>query len=175
MRVRDHIALSAAGAAFVQPWLGNRALGLFAGGVLVDVDHYLWFCVRERRLSPRAAMRFFNQAHPPRDARTRMLHKPVVPLALLVLGIRRPPLVPIGVGMVVHVALDLQHEARMAEARIEALERDGFVCQVCGARGDLNAHLHNQPWLLPSYQAENLVALCAPCHEAVHEEVASWN
>lgn len=175
MRVRDHIALSTAGAALAQPWLGNRALGFWVGGVLVDVDHYLWFCARERRLSPRAAIRFFNAAHPPQHARTRAFHNPAVPLTLLLLGTRRRALLPVGAGMLVHLTLDLQHRLRMANARLEALERDRFVCRACGARDSLDAHLHTQPRLLPSYRPENLVALCAPCHEAAHEAVTSWN
>ena len=48
MRVRDHIALSTAGAVLARPWLDSGALGLWAGGVMVDVDHYAWFCVRRR-------------------------------------------------------------------------------------------------------------------------------
>ena len=176
MRVRDHIALSTTGAVLVQPWLRGGALALWAGGVLVDVDHYLWFCVRERRISPRAAVRYFSQAHPEQQAATRVLHNPALPLALLALGTRRRALVPLAVGMLAHVALDLHHELRMAEVRIAALERDGFTCQVCGAQqASLETHVHSQPWLLPSYEAENLVALCAPCHEAVHAEAAAWN
>ena len=40
MRVRDHIALSTAGAVLVLPRLRGGALGLWAGSVLIDTDHY---------------------------------------------------------------------------------------------------------------------------------------
>jgi hypothetical protein len=51
MRVRDHVLISAAGAALAAPFIGHRALALWAGGVLIDTDHYAWFCVRQRRVS----------------------------------------------------------------------------------------------------------------------------
>jgi hypothetical protein len=174
MRVRDHIAVSTAGAALLQPWIRRGALGLWAGSVLIDLDHYLWFCLRERRWSPRAAVRFFNEADPPEHAATRVLHSPVAPLAVLLLGSRRRAPVPIALGMVLHIALDLHHDARMDRASAAALERDAFSCQVCGTQGPaVGTHLRRQPSLLPSYDAQNLVALCAACHEAAHAE-GSW-
>ena len=62
MRVRDHVLISTAGAALAAPFIGRRALGLWAGSVLIDADHYAWFCFRQRRVSPRAAARFFNRS-----------------------------------------------------------------------------------------------------------------
>jgi hypothetical protein len=169
MRVRDHIALSTAGAALLHPWLGRRALGLWAGSVLVDLDHYVWFCIKNRRANPLAAMRFFNEAHPPQHPATRALHSPVAPLALLLLGIRRRALLAVALGSALHLALDLSHEARMDEVRAAALERDEFSCRACGMRSShVVTHLRRQPWLLPSYDARNLVSLCTPCHEAAH-------
>jgi hypothetical protein len=167
MRVRDHIALSGTGAALLHRRLDGGALGFCAGGVLVDVDHYLWFGLRERRWSPLEAMRFFNEAHPPQHAATRALHHPIVPLALLLAGLRRPALRPLALGVLVHLALDACHEARMDAARAAALARDDFACQACGTRA-ADAHLRRQPWLLPSYKPQNLVSLCGPCHEAAH-------
>jgi 5-methylcytosine-specific restriction endonuclease McrA len=177
MRVRDHIALSSTGAALVQPWLRRGAIGFWAGGVLVDVDHYAWVCVRKRLWSPRAAMRFFNEAHPPQHRETRVLHSPVVPLALLVAALRRPALVAVAAGVAVHLALDVHHQTRMDAARAVALERDGFSCQACGSHAPgIGTHLQGQPWLMPSYQPHNLVALCESCHETAHAARSrSWN
>jgi hypothetical protein len=169
MRVRDHIALSTAGAALLHPWLRRHAMGLWAGSVLVDIDHYAWFCLMQRRCSPLAAMRFFNEADPPQHAATRALHTPVAPLALLLASTRRRALLPVALGMALHLALDLRHELRMEEARAAAMKRDDFSCQACGTRAShVGTHLRRQPWLLPSYDAQNLVSLCAPCHEAAH-------
>jgi hypothetical protein len=169
MRVRDHIAISTTGAALAKPWLHGGAFGLWAGAVLVDADHYVWFGLRERRWDPGAAMRFFNEAHPPQDAATRVLHNPLVPLALLAIGARRRVLASVALGMAAHIALDACHEARMDAARAAALERDAFSCQICGRQGPtVGTHLRTQPLLLPSYRPGNLISLCGPCHEREH-------
>jgi hypothetical protein len=172
VRVRDHIALSTAGAALLHPWLGRGGLAFWAGGVLIDADHYLWFCVRERSLSPRAAVDFFNRPDAPRHQATHLLHSGPALLAVLLLGLRRRRLLPLALGMGLHVAADARHEARMSAARAQALERDRFSCQTCGTTGPVvGTHVMRQPMLMPSYEAQNLIALCGPCHELAHGEV----
>jgi hypothetical protein len=176
LRVRDHVLISTAGAALAAPFIGRRALGLWAGSVLIDADHYAWFCVRQRRVSPRAAARFFNGADVPGYRATRALHAPVVLPLVFLLGLRHSRLLPVGLGMALHVALDTWHVARLEQARSAALERDGQTCQACGAPSAC-AHVWRQPMLLPSYQVQNLISLCRACHKAAHarpEEPASW-
>jgi hypothetical protein len=137
--------------------------------VLIDADHYLWFCLRRHRLSPVAAISFFNEAHPPQHSATRALHSPIVLLGVLALAVRRRGLLPVAAGMAMHVAMDAQHEARMHRARAAALERDDFSCLACGTRAPhIDTHLLHQPWLLPSYSTQNLVSLCVSCHELAH-------
>jgi hypothetical protein len=169
MRVRDHVAVSTAGAALLSPWLGRGVLSPWASSILIDADHYLWFCLRQRRLNPVAAVRFFNEVDPPRHPATRLLHSPMVLLLMLVLGARRRGALPVALGMALHVATDMRHEARMEQARAAALHRDDFTCQACGARGTrIVAHVRQQPWVLPSYGTQNLITLCRTCHEAAH-------
>ena len=177
MRVRDHVALSTAGAALLQPWVGRGVFALWAGGVLIDADHYVWFCLHQRGLNPVAAVRFFNQADPPQQSATRAFHSPVALLASLVLGARRRALLPLALGMALHVALDAQHDTRMRRARAAALVRDGFACRACGTRARrVGTHLERQPTLLPSYRTQNLVSLCGRCHDAAHARgTASWS
>lgn len=178
MRVRDHVLISTAGAVLAAPFVGRRALGLWAGGVLIDADHYVWFCLRQRRLSPMAAVHFFNRADPPQHSATRALHAPAVLLLVLMLGLRQPRLLPVALGMGLHVALDAHHLAQMDRARSAALARDGYSCQACGtATSPVGAHVWRQPRVLPSYGVQNLVSLCAGCHEAAHAGKigpASW-
>ncbi|TMB89221.1 MAG: hypothetical protein E6J45_10450 [Chloroflexi bacterium] len=175
MRVRDHVVLSTAGAALASPWAGRRVLASWAGGVLIDADHFLWFCVRERSLNPLAAIRLFNEAEAPSHSATRLLHSPVALLLAFLLGTRRPLATYVALGMAVHVAIDAGHRARLNVARSTALRRDGHVCRSCGAReGAIAAHLWRQPALLPSYDTSNFVSLCSACHATAHARAGSW-
>jgi hypothetical protein len=169
VRVRDHVALSSTAAVALAPFVGRRVLAPWAASILIDVDHYLWFCLRQRRLNPVAALSFFNDAEVPRHLATRFLHSPLVLLMFPVLGKRWRCALPVTLGMALHVALDVHHEARMAGARAAVLRRDERTCQSCGVRGTrVVAHLRKQPWLLPSYRRENFVTLCGSCHETAH-------
>ena len=169
MRVRDHFALSTAGAALLYPWFGRRVLRAWAASILIDADHYVWFAVRHRNLNPVAGVRFFNEEQAPAHPATRLLHSPVALGTVLLMSTRRRALLPVALGMAAHVALDRYHEARLTDARAAALDRDRFTCQVCGSQEPpIGVHLERQPWLFPSYRSDNLVTLCATCHEAAH-------
>jgi hypothetical protein len=171
MRVRDHILFSTVTATATSPWLGASALGLWAGGVLIDADHYVWYCLHKRCMNPGASVRYFNGADVAQDVATHALHSPLALIAALGLGVRKRRTLPIVVGMSLHVALDAQHRARMKGARARALRRDQRSCRACGSRApDVGTHLWRQPWLLPSYRTSDLVTLCAPCHEAAHAD-----
>ena len=54
------------------------------------------------------------------------------------------------------------------QLRQQVLRRDGWRCQVCGSRQNLQVH-HKQ---LRSQQGDdhdlNLITLCADCHKALH-------
>jgi hypothetical protein len=161
--------ISTAGAALAVPFFGRGAVCLWAGGVLIDADHYVWFCLRQRRLSLPAAVQLFNAAGPPQHPATRTLHAPAVLLFVFLLALRQRRLLPVAIGMGLHVALDTHHLARMDRARFAALARDGYSCQVCGtATPPIGAHVWRQPRLLPSYRVQNLISLCTRCHEAAH-------
>jgi hypothetical protein len=169
MRVRDHVAVATAGAALLYPLFGRRVLGAWAGSILIDCDHYVWYAVRHRSLNPIGAVRFFNDGEAPHHPATKVLHSPIALSIAMLIGSRRRALLPVAAGMAMHVAMDTYHEIRMNRARTAALERDAFTCQACGSRGPgLTAHLHRQPRLLPSYRIENLTTLCPACHDTAH-------
>lgn len=173
MRIRDHLVLSTAGALALAPRAGRGILGPWAASILVDVDHYLWFCVQRRTLDPLAAVRYFNGPHPENHAGTRLLHSPGALYAGLLLGTQRRGVLKVALGVAAHVALDAHHETRVRTARDAALRRDDFTCQDCGAHGKhVETHLWRQPRLLPSYRARNFVSLCPGCHEAAHDRLA---
>jgi len=169
LRVRDHIAISTAAAAVLYPLVGRRVVGAWAGGVLIDCDHFLWFAVRHRSLDLAEAVRYFNDGRAPAHPSTKVFHSPLAVSLALLIGARQRAVLPIALGMAMHVAMDAYHESRMDRARAASLERDDFTCQECGSRDpDVTAHLRRQPWLLPSYRTENLITLCPACHRAAH-------
>ncbi len=53
------------------------------------------------------------------------------------------------------------------------LERDGWRCQHCGARGQL--HVHHQVFRSHggTDSIDNLITLCARCHACVHSATCS--
>lgn len=169
MRVRDHIALSTAGAALLSPWLGRRVVGPWATSIAIDVDHYLWFCLSRRGWHPLAAVRYFNEPAPVRHSATRLLHEPLTLLAMAALAVRRQWARAALVGMAAHVGLDAYHERRLDKTRRRALDRDGHACESCGAQGsEVGTHVSRQPLLFPSYDLQDHVSLCRECHEAAH-------
>lgn len=172
MRVRDHIVLSTTGAVALSPFARRAVLAPWLASILIDADHYLWFCWRERRLSPLAAVRAFNEADAPEHGATRALHNPAVLLLIGLLGARRRRwLLSVAAGMLAHVALDAHHRSRLRAARSRALIRDRFTCRACGSTSNsVTAHVWRQPAVLPSYRVTNLVTLCPACHRAVHAD-----
>jgi len=52
--------------------------------------------------------------------------------------------------------------------RREILQRDGWRCQFCGAKRNLEVHHSQSRGLLGSDTEQNLITLCAGCHAEVH-------
>ncbi|MGA9774620.1 MAG: hypothetical protein WBU92_01725 [Candidatus Dormiibacterota bacterium] len=168
--MRDHVALSTAGAAVLAPLLGWQVLPAWAASILIDIDHYLWFLARRRRLSPLAAIRLFNQPEPPGQWATRSLHHPAALLAVGLVAARLRRLRPLALGMGFHVALDTYHRRQLRAGREDALRRAGHTCQRCWHQGeDVRAHQWRQRLLLPSHRAGDFIALCPTCHLAAHQ------
>jgi len=57
--------------------------------------------------------------------------------------------------------------------RRKILQRDGWRCQVCGIRTNLQVHHLNYRGRGGSDRKENLISLCADCHRQVHEAAAA--
>jgi 5-methylcytosine-specific restriction endonuclease McrA len=53
--------------------------------------------------------------------------------------------------------------------RITVLERDGWRCQACGTRTNLDVHHIKSRALGGPDSADNLIVLCRQCHTELHE------
>lgn len=67
-------------------------------------------------------------------------------------------------------------DGRWKKRRMEIMRRDGFRCQRCGTRGELNVHHRwyaygHKPW---EYPDRCLVTLCRRCHRRVHLTRTLW-
>jgi hypothetical protein len=115
MRPQEHIRLSTAAAIVALPWLRQDVWIPWAASILIDVDHYVWHALTHRTLSLRAAVRYFEQANPPRLPQARLLHHPVVLGILLVVAARTRSRILwlMLAGLAFHVSLDVVHVTRM--------------------------------------------------------------
>ena len=50
----------------------------------------------------------------------------------------------------------------------EVLQRDGWRCQACGTRSNLEVHHRQHRSQSGDDSEQNLITLCAPCHQNVH-------
>jgi 5-methylcytosine-specific restriction endonuclease McrA len=57
--------------------------------------------------------------------------------------------------------------------RQQVLRRDGWRCQFCGARANLEVHHQQFRSHYGNDSEENLITLCASCHEQKHSQ--SWD
>jgi hypothetical protein len=65
-------------------------------------------------------------------------------------------------------AIALLNEAFWKVRRQEALVRDNYTCQQCGAQRDLDVHHILPRGKRGTHALENLTTLCRRCHEAQH-------
>ncbi|PYU19078.1 MAG: hypothetical protein DMG30_25485 [Acidobacteria bacterium] len=56
------------------------------------------------------------------------------------------------------------------QLRRKVLERDGWRCQICGRTESLEVHHIHRRSLLGDDVAENLITLCARCHQEAHRQ-----
>ncbi len=57
---------------------------------------------------------------------------------------------------------------RYEKLRQQVLERDGWRCQRCGCRGELQVHHINPRSRLGDDTEPNLITLCSQCHQEMH-------
>lgn len=111
-----HAAYGAAAALLLAPWLRRRSLGLLAGSVLIDVDHYAWFVLHRHDVRLRSAYRYFlmvRRGEQKLRGDARPLHGPINVAWMALLAWRWPAVRPIFLGVVLHSVLDAFAEGRL--------------------------------------------------------------
>jgi 5-methylcytosine-specific restriction endonuclease McrA len=61
------------------------------------------------------------------------------------------------------------------ELHRQVLERDGWHCQVCGSMQNLQVHHLKLRSRSGGDEEQNLITLCAECHEQVHRKAGGCN
>jgi hypothetical protein len=111
-----HAAYGAVASLLAAPWLRQRALALWAGSVVIDVDHYLWYAVNLHDLSLPNAYRYFRRVRDGetvRDGDARPLHGPINLGWMALLAWRWPAFRPVFYGIALHSLLDAYAEHRL--------------------------------------------------------------
>jgi hypothetical protein len=181
---RAHLLLTTIAAAALARRLGPLTAAFWAGGALADVDHLAWHALRTGRFDPLAAWAHFSDNREP-PAGPLPLHRLPVIAAGLALTPVSPFLGALATGLAFHRLLDEVDERYgelwrgRATRRKMALHRAvyrraHYRCEACGAGGvKLEAH-HRVPRERGGRDAvDNLVALCVPCHQAAHADLAN--
>ncbi|HJV33543.1 hypothetical protein [Geomonas sp.] len=112
MTLTQHIALTGLAAAALAPLVGTEELLLFtAGGVLVDVDHYLLYIQRRRNLSVSGMFRYFRELQPIQTTIPYIglciFHTVDFFILIALLALIHPPLNYLLAGCLYHFAIDL--------------------------------------------------------------------
>jgi hypothetical protein len=112
MTLTQHLVITGVAAAALSPLMDGREILVFAaGGVLIDVDHYLLYIQRTRRFDVRGMFRYFAALQPIQKT------VPYVGLCLFhtidffllvgILALFHPLLIPLLAGFLFHFAVDL--------------------------------------------------------------------
>jgi len=106
MKPSRHFASSAVFSLLLAPWLVWRSLIVFAGGVLVDLDRYLWFAFRYRKPRLGEALERFKGRDRIRED-VRFFHSVEFLAFLLLAGFISTVFLFFALGVVFHLLLDM--------------------------------------------------------------------
>lgn len=172
MRVRDHVKASSAMALALSPFIGKKAGLAWLSSIFIDVDHYIWWAARNRRIDPLAAVDDFTGYSGCMRCMTekaRPLHG-VVPFTIFsVLAWRSRAFRPVLGGLLFHRALDAYSDYQWDRKFGLTMLRDGYTCQVCGAyESPLDVHSFHGP-AVDEDSIDHMITVCPTCHAAMHE------
>ncbi|MFH1440042.1 MAG: hypothetical protein ABIG89_05725 [Candidatus Woesearchaeota archaeon] len=107
MDIKDHIIVSIILALALFPIYGWIALLVFVGGVLIDVDHYLWHIIVKKTFSIQKAYHFMKHRNHANRNMTLIFHNVEFWTLKLILVFFFPWLFPLFIGLASHITLDL--------------------------------------------------------------------
>lgn len=141
MHFRTHLIASALTGLVLYPRSPHRAALVAAGGVLIDLDHYVLYALRSGDWNLMGALGYDRRRHRrfrPGDTRPRygslrsIVHRPLITLPLLwLICLFRPALWPFAIGMMLHLALDVH----VPHYDWRAWARAGDRCERCHIAG----------------------------------------
>ncbi|MBI2657432.1 hypothetical protein HYX08_01925 [Candidatus Woesearchaeota archaeon] len=119
MKPLAHFIASLALAALLYPVLGWKAMLIFAGGVLIDIDHYLWYVYKYRKIGFFKAYRFFSKNTDARDFSNfegilLLFHTVEFLLVSVVLSFYSRLALAFTAGLILHYGLDTIYLYRIA-------------------------------------------------------------
>lgn len=112
MTLNQHLAITGVAAAVLFPFWSKLEIALFcAGGVLIDVDHYLCYVLRTHRLSITGMFRYFRELWKIEQSIPYyglcLFHTVDFFLLVALLGFYNPIFLPLLTGLLFHFAVDL--------------------------------------------------------------------
>jgi hypothetical protein len=107
MDVHHHILVSAMIAAILFPFTGWFSLLALVGGVLVDVDHYIWFITNKKDFSLVHAYKFMKHEYTGDSYMTLVFHNIEFWVICITCAIFWPLYWPFVFGLKAHMIMDL--------------------------------------------------------------------
>ncbi|MBS3121297.1 hypothetical protein J4434_00250 [Candidatus Woesearchaeota archaeon] len=107
MNVKDHVIVSAIITVFIFPVYSWLSLLVFLGGVLIDIDHYLWWIFNKKNFSLKTAYKFFKDDYNGKEDLTLIFHSIEFWALSLVMVYFFPVIFPYFIGLASHITMDL--------------------------------------------------------------------
>ncbi|MFC1741653.1 hypothetical protein ACFL3V_03905 [Nanoarchaeota archaeon] len=107
MKFAPHFFSSIALTAVLYPFFGWASLMAFVGGFIVDIDHYFYFVLRKRSLSPRGAWKYYYERKLMADRpMINIFHTAEAFVAVGVFALFSTPAMILAAGFLMHMILD---------------------------------------------------------------------
>ena len=107
MDIKYHFFVSIMLTIITFPFFGWFCLLVLIGGVLIDIDHYLWHIYNKRTLSVKKAYHFMKHKNHANRNMTLIFHNIEFWIAKVILVFFFPVLLPLFIGLASHMTMDL--------------------------------------------------------------------